>query len=121
MNFYYSKIIRLILMLEITENEIKFKLGRNAKENFLLIDEATIINDNYWWFHLEDHPSGHCVVHTDCMDKQIAQLAGCLVKQYSKLKDYKKVKIIYCQIKNVRKNKTMGEVTLLTKPYSITI
>jgi predicted ribosome quality control (RQC) complex YloA/Tae2 family protein len=108
-------------MLEIIENDIKYKLGRNAKENFELIDEAYVLNDNYWWFHLEDHPSGHCVVHSEQMDKSIALVASQLVKSHSKLKDQKKVKIIYTQIKEVKKNKTMGEVTLLNKPMILTL
>lgn len=108
-------------MLEKIENNIKYKLGRNAKENFKLIDEANYINDNYWWFHIENHPSGHCIVHTELMDKTIVQSATSLVKQYSKLKDQKKVKIIYTQIKWVKKNKTIGEVILLKKPMTISI
>ncbi len=103
-------------MLEIIENDIKYKLGRNAKENFELIDEAYELNNNYWWFHLEDYPSGHCIVHTELINKTIAQFAANLVKQYSKLKDQKKVKIIYTQIKFVKKNKTIGEVRILNKP-----
>jgi len=108
-------------MLEILDNDIKYKLGRNAKENFELIDEAIELNENFWWFHLEDHPSGHCIVHTESMVKTIALFAAALVKSHSKLKDQKKVKIIYTQIKWVKKNKTMGEVTLLNKPQIIKI
>ena len=108
-------------MLEIVENNIKYKLGRNAKENFELIDEAYKLNENFWWFHLEYYPSGHCIVHTELIDKTIAQFAASLVKQYSKLKDQNKVTIIYSQIKSIKKNKTMGEVTLLNKPIVISI
>lgn len=108
-------------MIEVIDSDIKFKLGRNAKENFQLIDEATIINDNYWWFHLEDHQSGHCIVHTEHIDKQMILFAGNLVKQYSKLKNEKKVKIIYTQIKNVQKTKTMGQVNIIDKPHVISI
>ncbi len=108
-------------MIQIINDEITYKLGRNAKENFELIDEANDINPDYWWFHLEDHPSGHCIVHTDEIDKQIAIFAGTLVKSHSKLKDQKKVKIIYIQIKNLKKTKTMGEVILNQKPNVITI
>ncbi len=108
-------------MLELINSDIKFKLGRNAKENFQLIDEAMIINDNYWWFHLEDHQSGHCVVHTETINNSIAQFAGNLVKQYSKLKNEKKVKIIYTQIKNVEKTKTMGQVKIISQPLIISI
>jgi predicted ribosome quality control (RQC) complex YloA/Tae2 family protein len=38
--------------------------------------------------------------------------AANLVKQYSKLKTSKKVSIIYTQIKNVIKTKTIGQVIL---------
>ena len=103
------------------ENNIKYKLGRNAKENFELIDEAYELNDKFWWFHLEEYPSGHCIVHTELIDKTIAQFAASLVKQYSKLRNHKKVKVIYIQIKAVKKNKTIGEVVVLNKPTIISI
>ena len=108
-------------MIQITNDNIIYKLGRNAKENFELIDEANDINSDYWWFHLEDHPSGHCLVHTDQIDKTIAVFAGSLVKSYSKLKNQKKVKIIYIQVKHIKKSKTIGEVILNQKPNVITI
>jgi predicted ribosome quality control (RQC) complex YloA/Tae2 family protein len=108
-------------MIEQIENNIKYKLGRNAKENFELIDEANDINPDYWWFHLEDHSSGHCIVHTELMNKSIALYAGSMVKSNSKVNTTKNVKIIYTQIKNVKKNKTMGEVTLQQKPLVISI
>jgi predicted ribosome quality control (RQC) complex YloA/Tae2 family protein len=110
-------------MIEIVDEKsnVKFKLGRNAKENFQLIDEATILNDNYWWFHLDDHQSGHCIVHSEVVDNNMIMIAGNLVKQHSKLKNEKKVKIIYTQIKNIQKMKTMGEVKLLDKPLIASI
>ena len=108
-------------MVQIENDNIIYKLGRNANENFKLIDEATDINSDYWWFHLKDHPSGHCIVHTDQIDKSTAIFAGTLVKSKSKLKDQKKVKIIYTQIKNIRKTKTKGEVKLIEEPIEITI
>lgn len=108
-------------MIHLIEDNIIYKLGRNAQENFKLIDEANYINDNYWWFHLEDHPSGHCIVYTKDIDKSNVLFAGTLVKSYSKLKYQKKVKIIYIQIKNIRKTKTIGEVILKEKPNVITI
>jgi predicted ribosome quality control (RQC) complex YloA/Tae2 family protein len=111
----------IIIMIKIINDNIVYKLGRNAKENFLLIDEANNINGDYWWFHLEDHPSGHCIVHDKNIDKSSVVFAGSLVKSYSKLKNQKKVKIIYVQIKNIMKTKTLGEVILNQKPNVITI
>jgi len=108
-------------MLNIINDDIIYKLGRNAQENFKLIDEANEIDSDYWWFHLEDHSSGHCIVHTKDLNKSVILLAGSLVKSHSKLKNQKKVKIIYIQIKYIRKTKTVGEVILNQKPNVITI
>lgn len=99
-------------MLTIVENEITYKLGRNAKENFELIDDAQDANPDYWWFHLEGHPSGHCIIYCADITNQMVSFAANLVKQYSKLKSDKKVKIIYTQIKHVKKTKTLGQVLL---------
>ena len=114
-------------MLIMIDNNITYKLGRNAQENFLLIDEALFINENYWWFHLDGIPSGHCIIFSEDINKEMIQYAGTLVKQYSKLKDNKdckknkKAKIVYTQIKNVAKTKTVGQVLLtgLTNTISI--
>ena len=46
-------------LLEI--NNIKLLLGQNAKENHLLIDNA---DPNDWWFHIDNHPSGHCIIES---------------------------------------------------------
>lgn len=108
-------------MIKIINDNIIYKLGKNAQENFQLIDEANEIDSGYWWFHLEDHPSGHCLVHTKDLDKSIIIFAGFLVKSHSKLKNQKKVKIIYLQIKDIRKTKTVGEVLLCQKPNVITL
>jgi predicted ribosome quality control (RQC) complex YloA/Tae2 family protein len=108
-------------MIIIEKDCIVYKLGRNAQENFKLIDEASEINSDYWWFHLEDHPSGHCIVHSRDINKSVLIFAGSLVKSYSKLKNQKKVKIIYVQIKYIKKTKTVGEVILNEKPNVITL
>lgn len=89
-------------MKNIINDDIIYKLGRNAQENFELIDEAKEIDDDYWWFHLEDHPSGepqgkagHCIVHTKDLDKSEVIFAGSLVKSHSKLKNQKSKYNIY--------------------------
>lgn len=112
---------QLEIMIENINDNIKYKLGRNAKENFDLIDEAAEINPDFWWFHLDGFPSGHCLVHSTEMDKSKAIIAATLVKSYSKQKDQKKVKIIYTQVKNVKKTKTLGEVELKQTPNVISI
>jgi predicted ribosome quality control (RQC) complex YloA/Tae2 family protein len=99
-------------MLELIEDNIKYKLGKNALENFKLIDDAVESNDNYWWFHIDGYPSGHCIIYSENVEKHMLIYAGSLVKENSKQKNNKKVKIIYTQIKNIRKTKTIGQVLI---------
>ena len=113
--------MKLYLMLEIIDCDIKYKLGKNAKENFELIDESFFLNPNYWWFHVDEHPSGHCVVFSDILNRENIIFAAKLVKEHSKLKLNNKVKIIYTQIKNIKKTKICGQVIILNKPNIITV
>lgn len=99
-------------MLVVTKNNIIYRLGRNAKENFLLIDES---DPEDWWFHLSDEASGHCIIESDIIDNEMIIFASNLVKEYSKLKNNKKVKIIYTQVKNLQKTKIVGQV--IVKKY----
>ena len=99
-------------MLTIQNDNIIYKLGQNANENFELIDDAIELNHDYWWFHLKDYPSGHCIIFNTEISNNMIIFAANLVKQYSKLKTSKKVSIIYTQIKNIIKTKTIGQVIL---------
>ena len=101
----------------IINNNIKYNLGKNAKENFILIDNA---DKEDWWFHLDNYPSGHCIVESKNLNEEMIIFACNLVKNNSKFKD-KKVKIIYTMIKNIKKTKTLGMVNILTKPKEIII
>jgi hypothetical protein len=62
-------------------------------------------------------PSGHCVVESVDINNDIILYCSNLVKQYSKLKNMKKVKITYTQIKNVSKTKVVGMVTITNEKY----
>ena len=96
-----------------TENkDITLRLGDNAKENHILIDDA---DPNDWWFHLNNYPSSHCIVETDNLNNELIIYASQLVKEHSKYKTHKKIGVTYLQIKNIKKTKNPGEVKLLTK------
>jgi len=97
----------------INEN-ITFRLGRNATENFQLIDDA---DKDDWWFHLDGHPSGHVVVDSSILDEKIKVFAGQLVKDNSKMKNNKNIKIVFTQIKNIVKTKIIGTVILKQSDY----
>lgn len=98
-------------MIQLLNNNILYKLGKNAKQNFELIDEAIDINNNYWWFHLDDLPSGHCIIFNEVIDESMIKMASLLVKNNSKFKN-QKVKIVYTQIRNVKKTNNLGEVLI---------
>ena len=98
--------------------KVTLRLGQNAKENHSLIDDA---DPNDWWFHLDELPSGHCIVEKLELNKNIIKKAAGIVKENTKYKNLRKVKVKYLQIKNVRKTKNPGEVTLLKKGNVIVI
>ncbi len=101
-----------IFKLNSDNKDIIFRLGDNAKENHLLIDDS---DPNDWWFHLDNYPSSHCIVETNELNNQLTIYAAQLVKEYSKYKNHKNVGVKYLQIKNIKKTKNPGEVKLLKK------
>lgn len=105
-------------MKVLEHNNVKLLLGQNAKENHLLIDNA---DPNDWWFHIDNSPSGHCIVESIDVNNELIIQAANFVKEHSKLKNNKKVKIIYTQIKNIKKTKNPGQVILLKTPKFILI
>ena len=104
-------------MIETIDNEITYKLGQNAQENFDLIDEALINNKDYWWIHLNDYPSGHCIIESTKINNQMINVAGRLIKLNSKYDNMKTLKLIYTHVKNIKKTDILGHVTILNKPY----
>ena len=105
-------------MIIIENDSIIYKLGKNAKENFELIDNSL---ETYWWFHLDDYPSGHCIIESSSIDYSMALIAAKLVKENSKVKTEKNIKVVYTQLKNIKKTKNLGEVLILKKPNIITL
>jgi predicted ribosome quality control (RQC) complex YloA/Tae2 family protein len=93
--------------------EYSFIMGENVKENHLLIDNS---DPNDWWFHLDNLPSCHCVLENSNISDDLIKFGGNIVKSNSKYKDNKNLKIIYLQIKNIKKTKNPGEVSLLNNP-----
>lgn len=108
----------------IGEIEYKIVLGQNAKENWDLIDNSDL---NDLWFHLDEYPSAHVVIFAQKIflenlkdyPNQIITIAGNYCKSNSKYgKNLPKAKIVYTQIKNLKKGKDVGSV-IISKPNYI--
>lgn len=101
--------------------DISIYIGKSKEENWTLIDNA---KPSDYWFHLQDYPSPHVII---CLPDDIKKVstktikyACVLCKQYSKYKSDKNVKVIYTEIRNVKKTNIVGSViTKNTKVISI--
>ena len=98
-------------------NDIIFNIyiGNTASENWKLIDNA---DDFDLWFHIDDDSSSHVIIkqilekNVDIIyNDEIIKIAAEYCKLYSKYKNScKKIKIIYSEIKNIKKGKCIGSV-----------
>lgn len=118
---------------QIADTEYTIKVGNNAKENWNLIADS---EPEDLWFHLDEYPSAHVIISqknnmynglngNDEYEKyypnQIIYIASTYCKSYSKYgKNLSKVKIVYTQIKNLKKGKEVGSV-IISKPNYITV
>ncbi len=95
---------------------IKIKYGKNAKENWDLIENAS---PNDLWFHIDDYPSTHVILeyNEENIEKYINECVELCVEKTPKIKSYvpklNKVKVIYTEIQNIKKGKCVGEVIIL--------
>lgn len=104
---------RLIAALN---QEIEFKIGQNANDNFDIIDSS---NPSDLWFHLSGESSSHVIASlpfNQKLDKkqkrQIITQGALLCKQHSKHKSLPKTNIIYTEIKNIEKTNIPGSVNV---------
>ena len=95
-------------------------LGENAEENDTLIKDA---KQKHLWFHLANLSSCHVILQCDKknpVNKQMIRYCAELCKQHTKYKNLK-VTVNYCEIKQVRRTKIKGQVTLNGKINNITV
>lgn len=109
---------------KIGDIEYDISIGSNAKENWDLIDNSYLED---LWFHLDEYPSAHVVIKQKTnfpneiyYSNQIIQIASNYCKSNSKYKNLHKVKIVYTQIKNLKKGKEVGSV-IISKPSYINV
>lgn len=106
------------------KGEYTLLVGEKDFENTKLIKEA---NEKDIWFHLYNHPSPHVIAKINTNEYERSSFndiiydGALLVKQHSKLKNFKKVTIMYTQIKNVKCTDKLGEVYLKKTPLKIIV
>lgn len=110
----------MVIVDETFENN-KIKIGKNAKENDLIVKDA---KETDIWFHLADFPSCHVIIECSKnfpVDNQMIKYCANLVKQNGKYKNIPKVKVNYTEIKNVTRATTPGQVIIKGKVKSIIV
>ena len=102
------------------QEPLLFRVGKTARGNFDAIDAS---EPDDIWFHVDGFPSGHVVLATSHLDlnkkqKQQAIVQGAvLCKRQSKKKSESQVRIVYTEIKHVRKMDVPGSVEIAEERY----
>lgn len=94
--------------------EVEFVVGKNAQDNFDIIDDA---EPHHIWFHIEGHSSCHVIAKLEePLDrknvKYVIKQGAVLCKQHSKQNNQKNIPIVYTNIENVSKSDTPGSVII---------
>jgi len=102
----------VILDIPVIGQPIQFSIGKNAQDNFDIIDSA---KPNDIWFHLFNAASCHIIASlpeniTKKELKYIIKQGAVLCKNHSKMASSKHVFVIYTPIENVIKSKPVGTV-----------
>lgn len=93
-------------MKEIIIDDISFKIGQNAQENWELLN----LDENFTWFHLKSFPSCHVVIEkNDPTQEEIVNGAN-LCLENTKYRNLKNIKVNYTLLKNIKKADKVGSV-----------
>jgi predicted ribosome quality control (RQC) complex YloA/Tae2 family protein len=101
------------------ENNL-IRIGQNAEENHFIIKNS---NQNDIWFHLDKLPSCHVIISSNNQEitKNMIYYCADLVKNNTKYKNFKNVKVIYTEIKNIKCNDVKGAVIIKGKTKIINV
>ena len=94
---------------------IVFRIGKNAKQNFDLIDDSC---PDDLWFHVEERPSCHVVAMmpldakgwTKKQMRSVVVEGAVICKKHSKYKSESDVSIVYTLVCHVKKTSVIGSV-----------
>ena len=108
-------------MITICADSFTINIGKNAKENWNLLEEA---NKKDIWLHLNDNASPYVIIEYDNnykLKRKDLKLAGRLCKAHSKERNTKNVEVCYLEVQYVKKGKSLGEAILLREPKKLII
>jgi hypothetical protein len=111
LDMYYKEMKSENIYIDALKREVFFYIGKNQSENFHVIDKG---KPNDIWFHAKDDSSCHvvCEIPDNLAKKEvkyIIKIGALLCKSNTnKIKNIKKVEIIYTFIKNVKKTEVQG-------------
>lgn len=97
----------------LSPSHIPIWVGRNAAANDALTFQHARGND--LWLHVADFSGSHVIIHpakNQAIDEKTLQLAFQLTLYYSKARERKEGDIVMTQVKNVRRSKEKGKVTI---------
>jgi len=92
-------------------NDINIKIGRNAAENWELLDT----DPDFIWMHLNSFPSGHVIIEDSNPSDEILSYSALQCKENSKYKNLKNLKICYTRVGNLIKGEKVGSVCFKSK------
>ena len=95
-------------------DDIKYKIGRDAKDNWKLLDDS---KPGDYFFHLSSFPSPYVIVETDNLTDEIIYNASLLCKDHTKYKFMNNLKVDYCLCSNLDKTDKIGEVVYKKKRH----
>ena len=84
---------------------MEYEVGKNAEDNWRIVKES---EDNWLWFHLNSFPSAHLVIKDENPPTEYILKAANIIKNNSKYKHIKNIKIVYTHIKNLRLGEKVG-------------
>lgn len=96
-------------MRVLEENGVVYRVGCNAVENNRLLEDA---DPGDWWFHVDGHPSGHCIVESLELDNNMVSVAAKAVKDQSSQKLWNTCRVLYCRVRDVTRTKVPGKVVV---------
>jgi len=96
-------------------------IGKNAHENWKILEDNKKINDNFIWFHLNSFPSCYVILQSDLNTnnktetEQLLTYGAKLCKENTKYKNVPNIKVVYTKLNKLLLTDKTGEVIIVGK------